>query len=107
MPSRAKTFHTMIAHHPEPVQRTASRDHRASDGSLARRVFASPRSTALALLSHDAPSFGEDLASRPSSATDAAKYRGDFRSDDGAENFAVIRLVLSTARKQSWNMSEL
>ena len=32
------------------------------------------------------------------------KISNGFRSHDGAKDFAVIRSVLSTARKQGWNM---
>ena len=32
------------------------------------------------------------------------KISGGFRSDDGAKDFAAVRSVLSTARKQGWDI---
>ena len=34
------------------------------------------------------------------------KISGCFRTTTGAENFATLRAVISTARKQSWNILE-
>ena len=34
------------------------------------------------------------------------KISGSFRSEDGAHDFAAIRSLFSTARKQGWNMLE-
>jgi len=36
----------------------------------------------------------------------AQKISGGFRSDGGAKDFGVIRSLLSTARKQGWDMIE-
>jgi len=35
------------------------------------------------------------------------KISGGFRSEDGAKDFAVIRSVFSTARKQGWNVLQI
>ena len=32
------------------------------------------------------------------------KISGGFRSEDGANDFSVVRSLLATARKQGWNM---
>jgi transposase len=32
------------------------------------------------------------------------KISGGFRSDDGAKDFAVVRPILSTARRQGWDI---
>jgi transposase len=32
------------------------------------------------------------------------KISGRFRSQEGAEGFAVIRTLISTAKKQGWNV---
>ena len=33
------------------------------------------------------------------------KISGGFRSDQGADDFAVIRTLIATAKKQGWNIS--
>jgi transposase len=32
------------------------------------------------------------------------KVSGSFRTTEGAENFSILRSVISTARKQGWNI---
>ncbi len=34
------------------------------------------------------------------------KISGGFRSAQGAENFAILRSIIITARKQGWNIIE-
>jgi transposase len=35
---------------------------------------------------------------------DFVRYPGGFRSEDGARDFAVVRSLISTAKKQGWDI---
>ena len=61
----------------------------------------------LRFLSDPAVPFTNNLAERDGRMMKLRqKISGGFRSEDGAEDFGVIRSLLSTAKKQGWNMLE-
>jgi transposase len=60
---------------------------------------------ALRFLSDPTVPFTNNLAERDGRMMKLRqKISGGFRSDDGAADFSVIRSLLSTAKKQGWNM---
>jgi transposase len=63
------------------------------------------RQDVLRFLTHPHVPFTNNLAERDGRMMKLRqKISGGFRSHDGAIDFAVIRSVLSTARKLGWNM---
>jgi transposase len=59
----------------------------------------------LRFLTDPSVSFTNNLAERDARMMKLRpKISGGFRSDGGAKDFAVIRSLLSTARKQGWDM---
>jgi transposase len=63
------------------------------------------RQDVLRFLTHPHVPFTNNLAERDGRMMKLRqKISGGFRSNDGAMDFAVIRSVLSTARKQGWDM---
>ena len=65
------------------------------------------KSDVLRFLADPAVPFTNNLAERDGRMMKLRqKISGGFRSERGAEAFAVLRTVLSTARKQGWNLLE-
>lgn len=89
---------------------TAIKAHRR--GRAPRRVghnlllrLSTRRTDVLRFLSDPAVPFTNNLAEQDARMMKLRqKISGGFRSEDGATDFAVIRSLLSTARKQGWNM---
>ncbi len=83
--------------------RRGRRPRRAGHNLLLRLSTRKP--DVLRFLADPAVPFTNNLAERDGRMMKLRqKISGGLRSGDGAQDFAVIRSVLSTARKQGWNM---
>ena len=87
-----------------PKTRPRGRPPRRVGHNLLLRL-STRRQDVLRFLTHPHVPFTNNLAERDGRMMKLRqKISGGFRSDDGAMDFAVIRSVLSTARKQGWDM---
>ena len=68
------------------------------------RRLETPKPDVLRFLSDPAVPFTNNLAERDARMMKLRqKISGGFRAVTGAEDFTIIRSLLSTARKQAWN----
>ena len=87
-----------------PARKRRGRVPRRTGHNLLRRLHGR-KPDVLRFLSDPAVPFTNNLAERDGRMMKLRqKISGGFRSGEGAEDFAVIRSLLSTARKQGWDI---
>jgi transposase len=88
----------------EPTATRRGRPARRVGHNLLRRLDTC-RADVLRFLSDPAVPFTNNLAERDARMMKLRqKISGGFRSEEGATDFAIIRSLLSTARKQGWDL---
>ena len=86
------------------ARKRAGRVPRRTGHNLPRRLHGR-KPDVLRFLSDPTVPFTNNMAERDGRMMKLRqKISGGFRSADGAEDFAVIRSLLSTARKQGWDI---
>ena len=87
----------------EQAKRRGRAPHRVGHNLLLR--LRDRRADVLRFLYDPSVPFTNNLAERDGRMMKVKqKISGGFRSDQGAEDFGIIRTMLSTARKQGWNL---
>jgi len=103
-------------HEAEPfLDRPVNRDGKKKRGAIKRRTghnlllrLQTRKDDVLRFLSNPDVPFTNNLGEQDIRMMKVRqKVSGGFRSDQGAKDFASIRSVLSTARKQGWNILEV